>query len=398
MKLYKPGHILPVLPSAELLAPGRHQALLQQVFDMSQLDRDTFSLLYDPVINNFTEFVQLLPTTVEGVLSSLLNESLARGTLAMRAYTVEYGDEIDPLMNYAAFTAGLLREVSKVVTLYRVVLCKKKGDYIDDWYPFGGPMGQHAEFYKIYPLAPVYQRLDVSITPMLARQLMPKEGFDWLTADLLVFADWLDALQGEGGFGGKLCHIFGLMKREDLFNLIESLPQIDVEMLLSEDTQHGEAFYEWLKNGIDSGEIKVNSSESGVHIVTDGVFLEGTKIFHQFSLLSSAAVNDKVVFQQFGNLMGIVLKSSYDGLNAQYFSKNTAQSVAQGKGFAGSMGRRQGSMLSGMLVSDKARIITSGKSVEVSTQLQSKQAHTSASHKVPGSLAQSTLTNKPKSS
>ena len=48
-----------------------------------------------------------------------------------------------------------------------------------------------------------------------------------------------------------------------------------------EETQHGEAFYQWLMNNLENNHLKINTSDASVHMVPQGVFVEA-KIFKQF--------------------------------------------------------------------------------------------------------------------
>ena len=355
MRVYKPGHVVKVFSWDKILSGGRHATLMKRIQEISGIDQGDFNQLYQPVLNKFVEFVQVLPSHESGILSGMLNEGFARAILALRFYTEEHvTDNIDPLVNYAIFTAGLFREIAKVLINQVVVICNEEGAYIDDWQPLKGSLvEQEAEYYKIYPMAPTYMRIDNYVTAMLARQLMPSEGFDWIASDMAVFADWLDALNGDAAFGGVISRAIVLMRREDIYNLYEALPQVDVDLFQSLDNEHGEAFLEWLREGIENGDIKVNDNESGVHTVADGLFLEKNKIFHQFTNLYNAPVNMMVVFEQFGNLFGITKKGGNDFISAQYFSEDSSKQSIGTKGYKGTLTQGDNhSVKSGMLVSN----------------------------------------------
>lgn len=381
-KIYAAGSVLPVLSAADLLASSRHQGVLRQLRGMVFMEDSDYAKYYETVLNNFAEFVQVLPRDVNGPLSRLLNEGISRATIAVKTYLASV-DDVDPLVLYAVFTAALLRDVSRAITNYKVIVCEEGGTYIDDWQPFIGSLVGQGEFYKLYPLAPVYQRLDDKLVPLLARQLMPKEGFMWIASDLQLFADWLDVLSGEEGQGGSVSHTLSLMRQDEFLNLLNALVDVQVEMMIGEDTKYGDLFYAWLKDGIASGEIAVNTTDAGVFMTVDGVFLERNKVFHSFAERSKLPVNMNVVFAQFGNLFGIANKGGGDYMNAQYFSDAPAGKGGGKFAFSSPLASRQRSLRSGMLLSDPAMVFMNAQIPATTSLIKSLQTRTPASHQMP---------------
>jgi hypothetical protein len=381
-KTYHSGALLPVMTAAELFSSSRHQGLLRQLRGMIFIEDDDYEKFYESTLNNFAEFVQVMPTVVNGPLSHLLNEGLSRATIAVKNYMAE-SNGIDPLVMYAIFTAALFRDVSHVITNHKVVLCEEDGRFIDEWHPFTGSMTGKAEFYKLYPLAPIYQRLDNTLTPLLARQLMPEEGFLWITSDLQLYADWLDYLSGEDGQGGSVSHGLSTVRPQDVLNLMNALVQVPVEMKQGDETKYGDMFYAWLKESISKGEIAVNAVDSGVYMTVDGVFLERNKIFHHFAEQSKLGVNMNVVFTQFGNLFGIASKGGSDFMNAQYFSEFPTTMNDKGMAFSSPLSSRQRSLREGMVLGDPAMIFMNAQIPATTDMLKSLQPKTPTSHQVP---------------
>lgn len=382
LKTYIPGSVLPVLKAAELLQSSRHQGLLSQLRSMVFVDDDAYALFYESTIHAFAEFVQVLPTEPNGPLSHLLNEGLSRATIAVKNYMSE-GAGVDPLIMYARFTAGLLRDISRAVINHKVVLCDEGGNYQEDWQPFTGSMVGQSKFYKLYPLAPIYQRLDKSLTGLLARQLMPEEGFLWITSDLQLYADWLDYLSGEDGQGGGVTHGLSTVRPQDVLNLLNSLVQVPVEMQQAADTQYGDMFYAWLKEGIADGTIPVNTTDAGVHMTVEGVFLERNKVFHHFAEQSKLPVNMNVVFSQFGNLFGVASKGGNDFMHAQFFSEYPTTLNDKGMAFSSPLSSRQRSLREGMLLGDPAMVFMNAQMPATTDMLKSMQPKTPSSHQVP---------------
>src|SRR5271155_3653414 len=83
-RIYQMGQLLPVWPSNRLLAATRLQSLLHEIQQQSALPEAHFKALYRPVINQFAEFVQVIPDEPQGVLGGLFNLGMARAVLALR--------------------------------------------------------------------------------------------------------------------------------------------------------------------------------------------------------------------------------------------------------------------------------------------------------------------------
>ncbi len=382
-KTYDSGRVLPILTAAELLNSSRHQGLLRELRSMAGMKNEEYDRFYGQTLKNFAEFVQVMPTVAHGPLSNLLNEGISLAAVAIKAY-IALDEAVDPLVMYAVFTAALFRDIARVVTNHKVILCEEGGAFIDEWVPFAGTMValDRVHFYKLYPLAPIYQRLDKSLTPLLARQLMSKEGFLWIASDLQLFADWLDVLTDEGVRGGRVSHVLSTVRPQDVFNLMNALVQVPIELKQSMDTHYGDLFFAWLKEGIAQGTIAVNTADAGVHITTDGVFLELNKLVDQFEKITKLPVNRAVVVTQFGNLLGIASKGGGDFMNAQYFSKSVG--MGDGAVFSSPLSSRLRS-LNGMVISDSAVVIMNKDNRPSTTEVLLKGASSKipATHQVP---------------
>lgn len=391
LQIYKSGRILPILAQKELLGSNSHRGLINQLRELLGLSDEDFELLYGQAIYQYAEFVQVLPAQSSGPLSGLLNQGLARAWLTLKNYLTEYGNS-DHLYNYAVFTAALLFDASKVIINQKIFLVDGEGNYLEDWNPFVGSMLGQAEFYKIYIISPIFQRLQHSITPILARQILPPEGFLWLTADLQVFVDWLNALRGDASEGGRISRALAYIKLDDILALAHSLVQVPVDMKESPINEHGEAFYKWLKEGLVNGDIKVNSADSSVHIVSEGVFID-RKLFKQFTDVYNVPVNMNVVFAQFGNLMGITKKSGGDFLFDQFFSegkeaKGKDIKVQKVSSFGGPLNASQRATREGVVISDSSLIFTHSQVPDASPLLKAMQVKTLESHNIPMILQQ----------
>jgi len=389
---YEAGMILPVVQATEITKEANFAGVMRQLRDMCDLTDEYFDVLYKDTLERFAAFVQVLPSKFENTLCSLWIEGIARAVTALKVYFDENPDDRDPLYIFAVFSAALLTELGHIMTNQRIIICSKEGDYIDDWRPFEGPLTQCADYYRFYPLSAAYQRLDVAVTQQMVRQILPKVAFVWLTSDLLVYADWLDALAGDPRQGGRVARALSLIRRDDLFNLINSLDPITIHPQHSDENELSEAFLTWLKEKLEKGEVKVNSNESGIHITKDGVFLEKHKLFQQFVDEVQKPVRDTVVFSKFGNLMGVAKKGGYDYAHAQFFAD--FQTESQSGAIAGPISHPKKTVREGMLLADPAVIFVNSQVPAVSPLIKEMQSGGAQKHALPVLAAQTSLSNK----
>jgi hypothetical protein len=378
---YEAGYLLPVLTGEELLFSSRHKGLLRQIRDfIPEFSHDDYDRSFGKLLTHFMEFVQVLPHKTSGIIGSLLNYSLARAVAPLQKYYQFKKTKATPLLKFAVLSAALLKDVGRVLSNQRVVLTDETEEFYRDWNPFSGSMLGQAPFYKMYPISATYLKIEKEATPLLARQLIPQDIFLWLSNDLALFADWLAALQGEEGVGSKEISLaISRTKREDIMTILNVLEGASVDMLAPQDPTLDD-FYQWLKDGIEKGDIKVNTDDAGVHVVNEGVLIE-KKIFKQFADLSKAPVNFAVVLTQFGNMMGIVSKGGNDFLNAAYFSPS--ESTANIRTFSGNMAQQSKSTVrEGIVVNAKDIFM---KTIPAASELQSAKSMTTDYQQKPAS-------------
>ncbi|EKD92172.1 MAG: putative cytosolic protein [uncultured bacterium] len=253
-----------------------------------------------------------------------------------------------------------------------------------------------SKFYKMYPISATYFRVEKEATPLLARQLIPHEIFLWLSNDISIFSDWLAALLGEEGVGSKEISLaIALIKREDIIAILNTLDGALVDAHEPVATEHGEAFYKWLKAGIESGEIAVNTDDALVQVVPEGVLIE-EKLFKKYIDVFKVPVHLLVVYSQFGNLMGIVEKGPNDHLFRRLFGKAAVNFTS----FTGGGLTQKGSSHEGILISDASRVFTHKEIPEASSALKSaNQTPPPSHHQMPteNAVLQKVISSSPSS-
>lgn len=382
---YEEGFLLPVLSGEELLFSHRHKGLLRQIRDLAaEFSQEDFDRSYGSLMRNFMEFVQVLPHKPNGIMGSLLNYSLARAVATFQKYCQLRKTQTTPLLKFAVFSAALLKNVGRVVSNQRIVLTDEAGEFYRDWNAFSGSMIGQSQFYKMYPISAAYLRIEKEATPLLARQLIPHDIFLWLSSDLVIFSDWLAALLGEEGVGSKEISLtIALIKREDIIAILNTLDGALVDAHEPAATEHGEAFYKWLKAGIESGEIAVNTDDASVHVVNEGVLVE-KKLFKQFAELSKLPVNFAVVLTQFGNLMGIASKGGNDYLHAAYFSPG--ESAASFTTFSGGAAQKERSAPREGMVAKVEEIFVNKEAPAASALISAKSIVSQQHQQIPSEI------------
>jgi hypothetical protein len=365
---YKPGYCVRVLSPDQMLSSRHHQLIFENLQNLARLPDEHYAACYQTLITHFADYVQVLPTSPRAGLSSLLNDSLYAAFYNLKETDKDTKGQASLLFRYAVFSASLLRKIAYVVEKYKIVITNEKGLYIKEWAAFDSSMNlQQAEFYKLYPTGHLLSTNHAILTGMLVRLLMPKAGFDWIASDTELFHEWLMILQSEDYAEGRLGRACEHIRR-DADAIVNPLPDLDVELIETPDTKHGEAFYTWIKNGLADGSIKVNASDAHIHRVMDGVLIEYPGLIHDFvSRVYTVPVNMNSVFEQFGNLFGLVMLSGDDYRNRQYFSEYPGvQDAGASKGGAKRMG---GSIMSrpvvhsmrhGVVVNDASMLFVDG--------------------------------------
>ena len=301
---YRPGSLIPVLSAEKLLGTSGLRALMQEIESHIQIPSAYFEVLYLQVIHRFTEMVQLLPLEEDGVLAGLLNRSIARACLLLRQFNNQNEKEQDPLVAYALFTSALLLDLGKILHHFSVTLVLEDDDTNVEWQPFSGSMVfAKAKYYKLLPKTLNKLGLDQETTALLARQILPSEGFFWLYSDPSVFYEWLLILRGAPIEDlGRLSLIFSLLKHDELLAMVALLEQPIFELAEDQQVEEAELFLAWLKDGIDSGSLKVN--QNGIHYFEGELFIESS--FFQYYVESQ---RQSVLVDQLRNQVEKLFKS-----------------------------------------------------------------------------------------
>lgn len=313
---YRQGKVIPVLSAEQLLHSPGHQALMGEIRSLTELPHDQFELLYEGFVHRFAEFVQLIPTKPNSRLGTLLNRSLLLGVNTLH-YLLENHRDADSLERYALFTAAVLYDVSNTLTHQRIFITEKAGSHIADWvFSQGSLREQRVQWYKIMPYKANFSRLRDPISVLLGQQILPKEGYEWITSHWSVFVDWLDALCQTGLEGKRFNLILDLIRHEHEELFLEHLPDIEVDVVEPEDTVVADEFLQWLGQEIEDEKLKVGGVDPEVYIVDGGIFLD-SRVVDKYAVLFNSP--GSVVWQQLENCLGLSKKGGSDFRFDQFF-------------------------------------------------------------------------------
>lgn len=274
---------------------------------VSDLPQDNFDQLYAPVLNAFSEYVQFLPHELaKRADASRLHQGLKRG-LEMAKLAVEYNHPQPELFTYACFTAGLLMHLQQIARSMRVMITNKDGHYLYNWNPMCGSMLQQgAEFYRFRLVHGLYPAVGETLVVLIAQSLMPDLGYQWISGDDQLFADWLLLLQDPEHARGDVANIHA--KFRHLFPNFDSLLDPTGQLtgpVEAPDLALGEDFLAWLQDKLRKGDISVNATDSPIHMISEGAFLNVAALAREYSELHGGQINVSDVTKQFRLMFGI---------------------------------------------------------------------------------------------
>lgn len=212
--------IFAVQTAEQLLQEPECVLLLQEIQDLSAATSKNYQVFYDTLIKNFAQFVQSLPDVDHPAMTWLDHHlRLAKTSLKMREQFLLVGESLHPIVNeqealwhYVIFSSALLRKIGVLFTDYQVSLCNEQGVHLADWLPFSGSMNSQGTYYKLREVL-AQGPTPNTIHHLLARQLMPTEGFEWIAKNPAALLAWLGVVEGEAS-GGVSHRIVALSEKQ----------------------------------------------------------------------------------------------------------------------------------------------------------------------------------------
>lgn len=321
---YTAQSLFTVRNAKQLLVEHERTGYLKKINDLVKMPAEHFDPLYGKLVDNFIEFVQILPVRYREHLTGILQDSLRHGLMALQLLSETASNKPQPIYQYAVFSMALLADTVKVIATQKVMISDADGIYIDEWCPFAGSLvEQGAEFYKIREYGGYRQAFLNSANPLLAQKVMPELGMRWIGSNPRIFDMWLAVLTGHEDWAGELGFLLKLLKKqldEHDKKLGLWLDNIPIDSQEPQTVADGEKFLEWLKDALENKKISVNEADSFVHILEDGVFIQTPEVYDAFNHTYSS-YRDFIVLQKQFNYLGVTKLSGYDFRFEQYFAQ-----------------------------------------------------------------------------
>lgn len=254
-KLYQPGALLPLEDFDKIFTRECYRNIRQQMRRASsELSDDTYATYYHGLLARYFDYVQALPATGQRDLGSLFNQGLLRAYSMQRAVHEYYqqpqhiDEPMQPLIQYVAFSAGLLLQLYEVYTSYQVLFCHpKRGEFKGLWNPMLGNMYQQGNgfYYKFYACSRPVQAVHEEINVMLAQQVMPDLGMAWIAGQPKLLQQWINMLKGSSDVWGPFA--YALQHYQRFMHGAEFAADWIEEFEFVAELEAGEAFMEWLQ-------------------------------------------------------------------------------------------------------------------------------------------------------
>lgn len=293
--------LLPIVSADVLLSSNQRKTIIKDIRQAVDISDEHFAVLYQSLINSFVEFVQLLPANKESYPGSLMDSGLLRALFALQQQ--KNGDEDhqpDSLLVYTLFSCALLFDVGFVTNDRTVMVSEKDGTFVEEWLPNKGKMQQSGGgYYRIRYGGGMPSGLSRHVTPLFAQQLMPLAGFNWVAQDVDAFNSWITILNNKKEVVCDLRPYFDYAAKKMLAELNKGIfSMANIKVLEPEETALGDDFLEWLKNGLDTETISINTYDSNVHVIENGLFLEIPEIINKFCAQSQRNPTVEMMFAQ----------------------------------------------------------------------------------------------------
>lgn len=306
----KPGRIKPLsqltamAEPEQLLVDDKRQELLKKIADASALELPRYQRLCLSLIHNLIQYAQSLPETSNGYYASscgLLDHALNRTEAALqlfRQFIIQedgFSEEQKQWL-YALFSASVLQGIGKLCIDYRIELYNPSGEPVKLWNPLLEDLasaGTHYDYQFAQERDDDFRR---RLNILLARQLMPADGFSWIASHPEILRVWLALIHEDWQSAGTLGAILiradaiaiqryfseflkGRGLRGGRMGRISTFIDTTPESLADKERLIGAEFIMWLMQELQAGHLMVNKSP--LYMVPGGMLMS-TDIFKLF--------------------------------------------------------------------------------------------------------------------
>lgn len=343
--------------STTLLGHNKRQTLVADTKKHMNWPDSEYEKLAQPVLNDFINYCQQLPESqisFYGHPGGLLDYALNRCEAAMaifKGYLIpdEQGGytEIQRLWQYALYTAALLKGIGKLWLDFVVKVYDEKGYFLCDWNPLLDSLASRGRHYQYHFEKNQDEAFRQRLNLLIARQIMPIEGFNWIASNREVLATWLALLNEDpyraGTLGIVLINSDAIAIKRYLnrlavsgaaaaagtggraLNRIAAFSHKTKHSITTPEQEAGIAFIEWMINTLKSGKLMINKSP--LMMVPGGLIMH-SDMFKYFVRQNPSFKNWQAV--EMGVLSLGLHQTGPDGKAHQRFELHGGQSIIDG--------------------------------------------------------------------
>lgn len=281
----------------DVLKNPKYQKIISQIKSSLYLTNTEFASLANSLILRTIKYCQKLPESsmyyanLGGLVDLALNRSEAALNLMQHTMIIETSpSEEQKLWLYALFSAAMLQGLGKLYTDYKVNLYDKNGQFIKSWQPLIENLIDNNAYYDYELLKGDDYNLKNSITPLIARHIMPKTGFEKIMSNSEIFATWLALLREDKEAAGPLAAIldranaiaiqkyihdfllkFGRYEGQE--NRLGAFSDTNPENKIDKEKILGAEFIAWITESLANGKIIINQEPLVISVTEASVIL-----------------------------------------------------------------------------------------------------------------------------
>ena len=299
--------LTPIASPESILGEEKRAALLLELEQACVLGSDRYRSLCLPAISNLINHCQLLPETANsyyaqpgGLLDHALNRTEAALNLFRQFVVLEENQgewsEEQILWQYALYTAALLQGIGKLQNDYSVKRYDSNGQLVQPWNPLLTSLTSAGNYYTYAFEKEVGIDFRKRLNLLIARLLMPANGFAWIASNREVLAIWLALLNedfhGAGTLGAILIRADAIALRRYFNQLhlhdigartirdrVSTFSGGEPELITDIESRVGSKFIQWLNASLESGELMINKPPL---LIVPGGMLMCAEIFKLF--------------------------------------------------------------------------------------------------------------------
>lgn len=341
--------------STTLLGLNKRQTLVEDIKTHMNWPESEFKQFAHPVLEHLINYFQQLPESqinFYGHPGGMLDYTLNRCEAAMaifKGYLLpdEQGgySEIQRLWQYALYSAALLKGIGKLWLDFTVKVYDDKGYFLSDWNPLLESLASKGSHYQYHFTKNLNENFRRRLNLLIARQIMPVAGFNWIASNAEVLAAWLALLHEDpysaGTLGMVLINSDAIAIKRYLnrlavtgaaagtggraLNRIAAFSNKPNQTQISAEQAAGIAFIEWMINSIESGKLMINKAP--LMMVPGGLIMH-SDMFKYFIHQNPNFKNWQAV--EMGLLSLGIHQVGADGKTHQRFELNNGQNIIDG--------------------------------------------------------------------